>query len=332
MANLVPWCAGELGNWWERMQPKAIPYVLLLGLLWGSSLVASRFSVGQYDPRTYITLRLILASIAHLSIYVFSGWLWAKRPFPRDPRLWRRAAVLGVLGTAISMTAIISSMQYQSSGLTALLLTLNPVVTVMFAQFFLPDERLTWQTAAGIAIALAGVGLLLLRGENGLSELGQADWRGYAWAFFGIVGSAAGSVYARRYLRHSDSWDVASIRMFTATIVLIPLTYFTVGYDLSGVDATGYAALGYAALIGTFAGMWLSFYIVKRFGATSASQTSYVLPVVSILLGALLLNEQITTTMLTGMVVIFVGLALLNWQGDFRPIRRRRRLGLDPGD
>ena len=85
------------------MQPKAIPYVILLGLLWGSSLVASRFSVGQYDPRTYISLRLLLASMAHLSVYVFSGWMGAKRSFPRDPKLWRHAAVLGVLGTAISI-------------------------------------------------------------------------------------------------------------------------------------------------------------------------------------------------------------------------------------
>lgn len=314
------------------MLPKAIPYVVLLGFLWGSSLVVSRFSVGQYDPRVYISLRLTLAALAHVAVYALSGWLWVKRPWPRDPKLWRRAAVLGVLGTAISMTAIISSMQYQSSGLTALLLTLNPVVTVLLAQIFLPDERLTWQTAAGIAIALAGVSLLLVQGENGLSDFAEADWRGYAWAALGITGSAAGSVYARRYLRYSDSWDVASIRMFTAAILLIPITYFTVGFDLSGVDRAGYAALGYAALVGTFAGMWLSFYIVKRFGATSASQTSYILPVVTITLGALVLDEQITTTMLVGMIVIFVGLTLLNWQGDLRHFRRKKRLGMQAGD
>jgi drug/metabolite transporter (DMT)-like permease len=38
-------------------------------------------------------------------------------------------------------------------------------------------------------------------------------------------------------------------------------------------------------MIGSFTGMWLSFYIIKRFGASSASQTSYVLPVVSVILG-----------------------------------------------
>ena len=122
------------------MRPKAIPYVVLLGFLWGSTLVVSRFSVGQYDPRTYISLRLLIAASAHLIVYAISGWIIAERPWPRKARLWGRASIFGIFGTAVSMTCIVSSLQYQSSGVTALLLTLGPVVTVVLAQFFLPDE------------------------------------------------------------------------------------------------------------------------------------------------------------------------------------------------
>ena len=166
-----------------------------------------------------------------------------------------------------------------------------------------------------------------------MAEFVEADWRGYAWALIGITSSAAASVYARRYLRTANSWDVASIRMFAATLILLPITYFTVGYDLSNVTATGYVALVYAALVGSFTGMWLSFYIIIRFGATSASQTSYVLPVVAVILGSLFLGEQITPTMIVGMVIIFIGLALLNWRRDSSPTRRRRKwLGINSGD
>ena len=315
------------------MRPKAIPYVVLLGFLWGSTLVISRFSVGQYDPRTYISLRLLIAAGAHLLVYAIGGWVIAKRPWPRDPQLWGRASIFGLFGTAISMTCIVSSLQYQSSGVTALLLTLGPVVTVLLAQIFLPDEQLTWQIGVGIVVAVAGASVLLLQGENGLAEFAEADWRGYAWALVGITSSAAASVYARRYLRTADSWDVASIRMFAAALILLPVTYFTVGYDLSNVTTTGYIALVYAALVGSFTGMWLSFYIIKRFGATSASQTSYVLPVVAVILGSLALDEQITPTMIVGMIIIFIGLALLNWRRDASPLRRRRKwLGVDSGD
>jgi hypothetical protein len=47
---------------------QAIPYILLLGFLFGSTLIASRFSVGQYQPSTYIGLRMVLAGMGLIVI------------------------------------------------------------------------------------------------------------------------------------------------------------------------------------------------------------------------------------------------------------------------
>ena len=289
---------------------KAGMLVLLLGVFYGSTLVVSRFSVGQYDPRVYITLRLTISAAAHALVYAFSR----TRRWPTDPSLWVRAGILGLIGTALPMTAIVSSLQYQSSGITSLLLTLNPAVVVILAQIFLADEPMTWRRIAGVLIAFSGAGLLLMRGETGLATLAQADWRGYAWISVGILGGASATVYARRMLRFENAIDVAAIRMTVAAAALIPVTGLTVGYDLSRVDAAGYVALAYAALIGTFSGMILNFYIIKHHGATPASQVSYVIPVVATALGALFLGEQITLIMLVGMVIIFAGITLLNWR------------------
>ncbi|MCB0045596.1 MAG: DMT family transporter [Caldilineaceae bacterium] len=289
-----------------------MPYVILLGFFYGSSLVASRFSVGQYDPRTYIALRLLLASAAHLVIY---GLM--RRRLPGSGQLWRYAAVLGIVGTAISMTSIVTSLKYQSSGVTSLLLTLNPAVTILLAQIFLPDELLTPRKALGVTVALSGAGLLFLRGGTGLADFGRADWRGYAWAILGVLCSAGGSVFARRCMRQMDAWDVASVRMFTAALALLPVAWLGDGFDLSQVTWVGYAALFYAALIGTFGGMWLNFYIIKNYGATPASQTAYVIPLVTTVLGAALLGETVTSGMLAGMAVIFVGISLLNFRPRF---------------
>lgn len=291
----------------------SLPYVLLLGTIFGSSLVASRFSVGQFDPRTYIALRLSIAAVLHLGIYLFTA-----RSFPRGRVLWQHAAVLGIIGTAIPMTSMVSSLQYQSSGVSSLLNTLNPVATLILAQIFLQDESMTWGKSLGVLVAFSGAILLFVQGETGLVGFAQADWRGYAWSATGVLASASGSVYARRFLRHGDGFDVASIRMFSAALVMIAIASTTVGFDLSRVDARGVGALLYASVLGTFVGFLMSFFIVKRFGATTSSQTSYVMPVTSTILGAVLLGEQVTPTMLGGMTLIFSGLALLNW----RDVRR----------
>jgi drug/metabolite transporter (DMT)-like permease len=120
------------------------------------------------------------------------------------------------------------------------------------------------------------------------------------------------TIYARKYMRDYDFFDVASVRMFAAALAVMPLSALLVGVDLSGVDARGYMALVYAALVGSFSGMILAFYTIKRFGATASAMPMYVIPVVATLGGALLLGEQITEGMLVGIALIAAGIALIN--------------------
>jgi len=292
---------------------QALPYVLLQGFLFGSTLIASRFSVGQFHPTTYIGIRMVLASLCHMVVYMLAR----PQKWPSSSHLWRHAALLGVIGTAVPMVAIVSSLQYQSAGLTSVLLTSGPAVTVLMAHFFLADETLNPAKVAGVVLALGGAVLLAVRGESGLPDVSQASPLGYGLVALAILSASSMTIYARRYMRDYDFFDVASVRMFVATLTVMPLSALLVGVDLSGVDVRGYTALVYAALVGTFSGLMLSFYNIKRFGATAASMPLYVIPVVASLGGALVLGEQITTGMLAGTGLIAAGIALIN-----RPRRR----------
>ena len=290
------------------MTVQALPYIIVLGFFWGSTLIASRFSVGQFNPTTYIGLRLSLAGLGHASIYMFSR----RRHWPRDKHLWRHAILLGVLGTAVPMTTIVSALQYLSSGIASIMLTTSPALTILFAHFFLQDEQLTRRKVIGVFLALSGAILLAVRGETGLASGSQNGWLGYLFIIVSMVCGSSMTVYARKYMQKMDAFDVASIRMFVASIVVMPLSLLFFGFDLSPVTTTGYLALTYAALIGTFLGMMMSFYNIKRFGATAAAMTSYVMPIVTGIGGWLLLDEQITGIMLIGVVLIIAGIVLIN--------------------
>lgn len=299
------------------MSIKALPYITLLGFFFGSSLVASRFSVGQYDPTTYIGLRMVIASLISLVIY----WLIAGRCLPRDLELWKRASLLGVFGTAVPMTCVVASLQYQSSGVSSLLLTTAPALTVILAHFLLPDELLNWRRFVGVGLALGGAVLLAASGENGLSDIDEAVPTGYILVGIGMVFSSLMIIYARKYLRGYDAYDVASIRIFSAGIVMVPFSLLTVGFDMSAVTEVGIFGLLYAAIVGTFMGLMLSFYNIKRFGATSAVMATYVVPIVAGIGGVLALGEEITATMIFGMVVIISGIALLQEYQQKRSMR-----------
>lgn len=292
------------------MTPQSVPYILLQGLLFGTTMLASRFSVGQYHPLTYIGIRLTLAGIGHLSVY-----LLGRRIFPKDSELWKRSILLGIFGTAVPMSMMVSSLQYQSSGITAVLITLAPAITVLMAHFALEDESLNRRKSAGILLALSGAVLLVLLGESGLPDVSRANPIGYALVFLAMISGSGSTIYARKYMRDMDSFDVSSVRMFTAALVIMPLSLLIAGFDLRDVDYRGYFALVYATLTGTFAGSLIGFVVIKRFGATVSAMVAYVIPIVASVGGMLLLDERITAGMLGGMALIMAGLALINRRG-----------------
>lgn len=288
------------------MSFQALPYILLVGFLFGSTLVASRFSVGQFDALTFVGLRLALAGGVYLLVHTLR-----RHKIPSDRRLWKRAALLGVFGTAIPMTFIVSSLQFLSSGIASIVITSSPALTVVVAHFALTDEQLNTRKILGVVLALGGAVALALRGESGLPDVAQADPVGYLLIFSAMISSSLVMVYARKYMSDLKTVEVASVRLWTAAVLVIPVALLTTGFDLSRVNMQGFTALIYAAIAGTTLAMMLEFYNVKHFGATAAVMSAYIIPIFASLGGALLLGETITLIMLGGMGLIGTGLYLI---------------------
>ncbi len=290
------------------MPTQAIPYIIILGFMFGSSLLVSRFGLSQFDALTYVGIRITLTSFLFLMIFIFSK----KRKFPKGRKLWKQGAFLGVMGTAIPMSLINLSMLYQSSGITALLLTMGPAITVVLAAWFLDDEPLTKRKIFGVVLALSGALLLILLGETGLPDVAQANPLGYIFVIIAMIAGSIGTVYTRKHMKEQDPIEVTGIRMFFATLIILPLSFLSVGFDLSRVTVTGYAALGWATIVGTFLAFLLSFYNTKKFGATASAMAAYVVTIVGSLGGVLLLGETFTPGMFVGMVLIVGGIAVIN--------------------
>ena len=300
------------------MHTKAFPYIGLLGSLWGINLVVMRVGVAQFDPIIFAGARLFVASIAFLIGYAISS----HRTIPTDAKLWQGAIFLGVISTAVPMTAIVSSLTYQSSGVTALLITTAPAFITLGAHFFLPDEQLNSRKAIGVLLALAGAGLVVLRGESGLPHISRGNPVGYALVLSAIIFEAIGIIYIRKRMKQFNSFDVTAVRLTVAGLTVMPLALLMRSSDLSVVTTGGWLSLAYAALLGAFAAQMLAFTITKRFGATAFSLTAYIIPVVAAVAGMLWLDETITGWMLLGMVLIGGGILLING---------RRSLKLIPG-
>lgn len=287
------------------MTPKALPYIFLTAFLFGSTLIASRFSVGQINPFTYISMRLLIASSGHILYFLIS-----RRPFPTDRTLWKHAGIFGVFGTASNLVLIVSTLQYLSSGLTAIFITISPAATALFAHFLLPEERLQMKQWLGVILALSGAIMLAIFGENGLPEV-SSGIEGYLMISTAVVVGSIMNIYARRNLQKYDAIDSSSIRMWAATLAIVPATLIFVGLDISGAETQVFIAIIYAALMGTLGGFFFQLYTIKSFGAIPASMVTYIIPLVSGIGGVLILGESFTTLMIVGVIIIIIGIILV---------------------
>ncbi|MCJ7626480.1 MAG: DMT family transporter [Anaerolineaceae bacterium] len=264
------------------MNIQAFSFVILLGILFGSSVVASRFMLGQIEPITYTALRLLVAGAGYLIIYMLR--IRARR-WPTDRGLWKRGFLMGIVGDTLPVLLIVSSMQYQSSGVTSTLVTIFPVVVVILAHFFLPDEPLTRRKIIGMFLAV----LMAWLGETGLAENGQPSQTGYLMILGAALTVGFSTIYARKYLADHDTMDTVSIRLFSAALFTIPFAIVFEGFDLSQVTPSGYMITFYGSFV-FFVGFFLGFYVLQRFGATISAMSSYVSPVIASIGGMLLLN------------------------------------------
>lgn len=279
-----------------------LPAVLLLSFIFGSNLVVSRFALGQFNPVGLIAVRMPVAALAAL--------LWTRLSYGRLPggrRLWLHGAVVGFFATAVPMICFTAALQYQSSGVTALFITLTPISAMIIGHIRLHDDRMTVRKVAGAILSFSGVGLLLVTGQTGLQ---QTRWEGFLFVLAGVAGNGFGIVHLRKYLRNERILDIATVRLSVAAIAVLLLALLTGSFDYSRVRWSGVIAFIYGALPGTLIAFMLYSYVVARFGATKGTQTEYMVPVVATVAGALFLGERITLIMVAGMAVVFAGIAL----------------------
>ncbi len=304
---------------YNKRGSSSLPLVILLGFLLGSTMVVSRFSLGQFDPLGYVALRFILTSLVILPLTLYQT---RSLVFQRT-EIWPHAIFVGIVGTALPFGAYISSLQYQSSGITSMLLTVTPIVTLLLAALFIKGEKITRRKILGSFIGLGGAVLLMAMGENGL-HLAEPDIRGYLLVSSGVLGSAFGIITLKKHLHQESILVVSLIRSLSAAILLTVIALATGGMDVSGVNLTGWLALGYASIAGTVATIMLQAKIVALYGPSRAAQAEYVTPLAAASLGIIFMGELISLPMVGGMALIFVGLHILSKKDGHKTVPSNR--------
>ncbi len=205
-----------------------------------------------------------------------------------------------------------------SSGLTAILFSTSPLFSLALAHWLVPGERFSLGKLAGVALGIAGVGLIFYRQVHLSGEL--ALWGSAAVVASALV-SAASSVIVKRRAGGLDPTVLTTVQMAVGTLPLLLGGAALEGDPLAiAWTPAGAGALLYLAWVGSAFPFVLLYWLFKRMPVTHINLIALSSTLLAVALGWAVLGEGVGWHTLGGGTVILLGLAL----AMRRPGRARR--------
>lgn len=285
---------------------------LLVYLIWGSTYTGIRVAVEHIPPALLSGIRFMAAGAFLLVYCALSG---------RRIRLTLKDAllllVIGVLLLSGGNMLLAYSEQYLPSGLSALIVAVVPLWVALIEGFILRGDRLKGLGWFGLALGLVGLVVLLwpqlapaIRHNAAASVLNKALLFSSGALLFGSLCWSVGSIVSRRTQLSLDpfaatAWEMALGGTVNMMIAFALNDHHKVVWTARGIVATVYLGI-FGSLVGFTAYIWLLEHVPTPKVATYA----YVNPVVAVLLGWLMLHEEMNRYIIAGAVII-VGAVVL---------------------
>ncbi|MFZ5646492.1 MAG: EamA family transporter [Bacillota bacterium] len=278
-------------------------------IVWGSTYLAIRIGVSDLPPALFAGVRFVLAGSLMLAYVILK-----KMVLPRTARELRVTATVGALLLFGANGLVVWSEQYIPSGLTALIISTIPIFVAIIDLLTPGGSRMSWKGWAGILLGFSGVALLVSP-EAGIEGV---DPRGVVGVLMAAFLWASGSVYSSRNPVSGSMMAVSALQTLAGGIALC-LTGIILGeLPKFHLTANGAGALIYLIFAGSILGYSSFVYIIKTMPPSKASTYSYVNPVVAVVLGALILHENITLTEVLATAVILGGVIMVQ-TSRFKP-------------
>jgi len=287
-------------------------------VVWGSTYLAIAVAVQTLPPLFYSGIRFALAGL------LLAAWLAFRRV---DLRISRRelggAALVGVLMLAGGNGLVNLGERTVPSGVAALIVASIPLWIVLYRM--VASERIGRDLFAGVLLGLVGVAILAVPG--GLN--GTIDPVGALILFGATLSWALGTFLSPRLSTPRNALVSTAYQMAVGGVVLIVVALGTgelAHVDPAAISVRSLVAFGYLVVFGSLVAYSAYTWLLQNASVSLVSTYAFVNPVVAVVLGALILAEPITPTIVVGAAVIVVAVAFI----VFRQSAARRAERLAP--
>lgn len=291
-------------------QKSSLPWLIaIFCLIWSSVFAVARLGLAHAPPLTLLSVRFAVAALVTLGLAVA---LRERRPGIRQ---MLGLALIGVANHAIYLGLSYLGMRHVPAGLTAIIVSANPVLTACLAALLL-DERLNARKVLGLALGVVGV-VFILRHRI---VAGTDDWGDMLWPLGALVALSGGAILFKRLGVTGSGFGGLTVQLVAASAFLAGPAWVLEG-GLAAIDPTGefWFSLAYQALLASVIAYAIWFHLLKVSSATAASAWHFLIPPLGVLFGWLIMDEMVMWADFAGIVPVAAGIWLVTRSGT--PLR-----------
>lgn len=267
---------------------------LTCAIVWGSTYFAIALGLESFTPYGMVAARFSVGGLLALGL----GFL-RREPALRKSDL-KHLMLVGALLLGGSNALVTWSEEHVSSGMAAILCAMVPVFLALFSR-----ENLGPKAWAGLGLGLLGVGLL----TNPLA--GRVHMGGVAALLLATMVWSFGTLHGKRHIKGDAYLKQVGVEMLTAAAIGLFAAPLGGGYLHHALTMKAALSVGYLALFGSLLAFTAYIYLARVWSPAKMGTYTYINPLVALLLGGLFLHEPFGMRMVSGMIVILAGVALV---------------------
>lgn len=274
--------------------------LLLVSILWGGSFLFVRLLVlDGLEPLQIVSIRMQLAAIFILPFFLnkLKKYSFHDHGFS--------FVLIGILNTALPFTLFSYASLKLGAGSLSILQATVPILTALLL-FSLYRNEFSFRKLIGVLLGFAG--LFVLVGPSSTLD----TFSGILCVVASMSYAVAGIYLAKTPEKLSNSF-IGMGSILVGAIIMLPFL-FNYTSSLSIISSTSWLYLALLGIINTSLAYVIFIKLIKRIGPINASYVTYFVPLSSISLGIIFLDEVITTTLVTGALMILLGVFFSNKQ------------------
>ena len=274
-------------------------WILLTALaaIWGSAFMFIKISAVVFGPILLVTLRLLIAGLVFMPFLLRESKRQLFKPY------FPSILIIAIVSNAIPFSMFAYASLGATSNMLGILNGTTAFLTTVIAYFWL-KEFVTSKQIIGLILGFIGV-LILVNPSNG-----STTFIASMCAMIGSLCYAFNAVYLQKYHSNSDKIVLIGWSMLFGGLFMIPLASLNLPNAMPDINSI--LALLWLAVISTGLGYLAYVRLIDKIGAVKTATLTYLLPVFSIIWGAIFLQEKITLIILGGFIFVMMGMYFAN--------------------